>query len=368
MTSTATRTSTPLWKTLPSRYYWAEDIYELEKERIFYDSWLYVGRVQSIPNPGDFITQDIVDESVIVVRDKQGSINAFSNVCRHRGNKLCSAASGKFRGSAIPCGYHGWTYNLEGNLIATPNMIGTDGFHKEDFPLYPVTLHLWQGCIFVNLSANPEPFDPGIGALEEVIGRYNLENLAVGERREYHLDANWKIVQENNIECYHCPSIHPELCAIQPNVRRGNIGASNRDGNPLIEGGNAFTLDATTKRPLISTITPADEGRFRSTPVWPGFFMGFLPDHVFFFNVWPTGVEKSTVVMEWLFEPSTMAMPDFDPSDTVSFLDTVLRQDFDICHEVQKGIKARAHKSGVYAPNEFLPYEFNEWVKARVER
>ena len=368
MTSSVTEKASPIWRTLPSRYYWAEDIYELEKERIFYDTWLYVGRVAQIPNPGDFITQDIVDESVIIVRDKHGIINAFSNVCRHRGNKLCGVASGKFKGSAISCGYHGWTYDLDGELIATPNMIGTEGFRKGDFPLYPVALHFWEGGIFVNLSPNPEPFDPGVGPLADILARYNLANLEVAERREYHIDANWKLVQENNVECYHCPSIHPELCAIQPNVRRGNIGASNSDGNPLIKGGNSFTLDATTNRPLISTITPEDKGRFRSTPVWPAFFLGFLPDHVFTFNVWPTGVQTSTVVMEWLFEPSTIAMPDFDPSDTVEFLDTVVRQDFGICHEVQKGIKSRAHKSGVYAPNEFLPHEFNEWVRAKVER
>ena len=368
MTSSVTEKASPIWTTLPSRYYWADDIFELEKERIFYDSWLYVGRIAQIPNPGDFITQDIVDESVIVVRDKHGIINAFSNVCRHRGNKLCSAASGKFKGSAIPCGYHGWTYALDGELIATPNMIGTEGFRKEDFPLYPVSLHFWEGCIFVNLSPTPEPFDPGIGPLEEKLGRYNLANLEVGERREYHIDANWKLVQENNVECYHCPSIHPELCAIQPNVRMGNIGASSSDGNPLIEGGNAFTLDATTKRPLISTITQEDKGRFRSTPMWPAFFLGFLPDHVFAFNIWPTALEKTTVIVEWLFEPSTIAAPDFDPSDTVEFLDTVLRQDFGICHNVQKGIKSRAHKAGVYSPSEFLPHEFNEWVRARVER
>ena len=368
MTSSVTEKASPIWRTLPSRYYWAEDIYELEKERIFYDSWLYVGRVAQIPNPGDFITQDIVDESVIIVRDKHGIINAFSNVCRHRGNKLCGVASGKFKGSAISCGYHGWTYDLDGELIATPNMIGTEGFRKGDFPLYPVALHFWEGGIFVNLSPNPEPFNPGVGPLADILARYNLANLEVAERREYHIEANWKLVQENNVECYHCPSIHPELCAIQPNVRRGNIGASNSDGNPLIEGGNSFTLDATTNRPLISTITPEDEGRFRSTPVWPAFFLGFLPDHVFTFNVWPMGIEKSTVVMEWLFEPSTIAMPDFDPSDTVEFLDTVVRQDFGICHEVQKGIKSRAHKAGVYAPNEFLPHEFNEWVRARVDR
>ena len=170
MTSSVTEKASPIWRTLPSRYYWAEDIYELEKERIFYDSWLYVGRVAQIPNPGDFITQDIVDESVIIVRDKHGIINAFSNVCRHRGNKLCGVASGKFKGSAISCGYHGWTYDLDGELIATPNMIGTEGFRKEDFPLYPVALHFWEGGIFVNLSSNPEPFDPGVGPLADILG------------------------------------------------------------------------------------------------------------------------------------------------------------------------------------------------------
>ena len=296
-----------------------------------------MGRVNSIPKPGDFIVQDVVDESVIVVRNKHGEINAFFNVCRHRGNRLCTAASGRFKGSAIACRYHGWTYDLNGKLIATPNMVGTEGFDQSEFPLRPAALHIWQGCLFVNLSANPEPFDPGIGPLEETIDRYNFGELAVGARREYQLDANWKLVQENNVECYHCPSIHPELCAIQPNVRRGMIGSSSTEGNPLIPGGNAFTLDATTKRPLISTITPADEGRFRSTPIWPAFFLGFLPDHVFAFNIWPESLEKTTVKVEWLFEPDTIAMPDFDPDDTVNFLETVLKQDFDICHDVQKG-------------------------------
>ena len=367
MTSRATQIAAPVWTTLPSRYYWSEDIFQLEKERIFYDTWLYVGRVQDIPSPGDFMTQDIVDESVIVVRNRQGSISAFFNVCRHRGNKLCGAASGKFRGSAIPCGYHGWTYDLEGKLIATPNMIGTDEFRKEDFPLYPVALHVWKGCIFVNLSADPKPFDPDIGPVADKIDRYNLENLAVGARREYFLQANWKIVNENNIECYHCPSIHPELCAIQPNIRNGMIGSSSSDGNLLIEGGNAFTPDATTKRPLISTIRPEDEGRFRSTPIWPCFFLGLLPDSVFAFNVWPIAPEKSKVTVEWLFEPSTIALKDFDPSDTVDFGDNVLKQDFGICQSVQKGVKARAHKAGVYAANEFLLREFNEWIRARID-
>ena len=282
MTSSVTEKASPIWTTLPSRYYWAEDIFELEKERIFYDSWLYAGRVAQIPNPGDFITQDIVDESVIVVRDKHGIINAFSNVCRHRGNRLCSAALGKFRGSAISCGYHGWTYDLDGETNRHPEHDRHGGIPQGGFP----TVSQWPFTFGRAVSSstcppNPEPFDPGIGPLEEKLGRYNLANLEVGERREYHIDANWKLVQENNVECYHCPSIHPELCAIQPNVRSGNIGASSSDGNPLIEGGNAFTLDATTKRPLISTITQEDKGRFRSTPVWPAFFLGFLPDHVF---------------------------------------------------------------------------------------
>lgn len=353
--------------TLPSRYYWANDIYELEKERIFYKSWVCAGRADEIENPGDFFVCTVADESVIVVRDKADDINAFYNVCRHRGTRLCSRESGRFEGGAFACPYHGWTYALDGELIATPNMVDTPGFRLEEFPLYPVAVHLWQGFIFINLSSRPNPFGPALGEVGTKLSRYNLPGLRVGCRKVYDIRANWKIVLENNAECYHCPGIHPELCKIHPTFRDGIIGQEEADGAPLIEGGTTYSPSARSNRPVISTITEEDVGRFRSATIYPNFFLGLLPDHVFVFYMWPLGPKEARLTVEWLFEPSTIQAPGFDPGDTVGFLDTVLRQDYAICESVQKGIQSRAHQVGVYSAQEHLPYNFNQWVMDRLE-
>lgn len=358
---------TEIRSTLSGPYYWDRDIYELEKERIFYDSWLGVGRADQIPKSGDFFVRQVADESVVILRGETHEINSFYNVCRHRGNQICAQESGRFKGGAIACRYHGWTYALNGSLVATPNMVDVPGFRREDFPLYPVAVHLWEGFIFLNFSPDPEPFDPDLGQVADKLARYNLSGLKAAHREVFRVKANWKILEENNLECYHCPGIHPELCAIQPAVGKGMIGSENADGNPLIEGGNTFSLTAKTSRPLISSITKDDMSLFRSTTIYPNFFLGLLPDHVFTFAPWPLGPGETSVVVEWLFEPATIKATGFDPSDTVSFLNMVLRQDFDLCEEVQKGIQSRAHHSGVYSPQEHLPYKFNQWILERLE-
>lgn len=366
MTSKIVANDSTIQPTLPSHYYWSEDIYTLEKENVFYNSWLCVGRADRIPSPGDFFVQTVADESVIVTRDKTGKIYAFYNVCRHRGNRLCSKESGKFKGGALACRYHGWTYSLNGELIATPNMLDTDGFLMKDFPLYPVSVHLWEGFIFMNLSPPSEPFAPDLGPLATKIPHYNLEHLNTAHRETFKVKANWKLLEENNLECYHCPGVHPELCNIQPNVGRGRIGSANEDGNPLIDGGNTFSFTAMTDRLPISTITKEDEARFRSTTIYPTFFLGLLPDHVFTFTPWPVSVNETMVVVDWLFEPNTIESPGFDPSDSISFLTNILQQDFEIVEEVQKGIKSRVHRSGVYSSQEHLPHEFNQWLLDRL--
>ena len=109
--------------TIPSRYYYDETIFQREKEQIFHDMWFYVGRANEIPKAGDYMVRQVVDESVIVTRDKMGKVHAFYNVCRHRGTKLCQEQQGRFKGDAFACKYHGWTYGLDGKLLATPNML-----------------------------------------------------------------------------------------------------------------------------------------------------------------------------------------------------------------------------------------------------
>src|SRR5579864_3791871 len=145
-------------RTLPARYYTSDEIYAREVERIFGRRWLCVGRAEQIPNSGDYFLAEPFDESLIVVRGPDGKVRALYNVCRHRGTRMCEAKSGRFSG-AIQCPYHAWTYGLDGRLIAARNMADSPGFDKSEWPLNEAALAEWEGFLFVNLCAEPEPFE-----------------------------------------------------------------------------------------------------------------------------------------------------------------------------------------------------------------
>ena len=272
-----------LKRTLPSRYYYDSHIFEQEKELVFYDAWICAGRTEEIPHAGDYLLREVADESILVVRTKVGEVKAFYNVCRHRGNRLCSSESGRVSGRAFTCLYHGWTYNLDGELVATPNNDVRPSLDGDPLSLYPVAVRLWEGFIFLNLSSNPEPFEPDLGVLEGKLPKYNLANLRIGHRKVYNVKANWKLVLENNVECYHCPKVHPELCRIHPTFRSGAIGQGTRDGAPLIDGATTYSDTGFGTRPMISTLPEEDLAKFRSLTIYPNLFLGLLPDQVFVF-------------------------------------------------------------------------------------
>src|SRR2546426_3908291 len=155
MTTTA-RAENFLLSTLPGRYYSDPEIYELEQERIFSQMWVCVGRADTLADPGAYQLATIGQESIIVVRDRDGALQAFLNVCRHRGARLCTQASGQLKGS-IQCRYHAWTYGLDGRLIGAPNVMNDEQFDRTAFGLLPVALDIWEGFIWLNLSDNPPP-------------------------------------------------------------------------------------------------------------------------------------------------------------------------------------------------------------------
>ena len=349
-------------RTLPSRYYYDPDILEQEKERIFYDSWVGVGRAEEVAEAGDYVLKQVGEENVIVVRTKSGEIKAFYNVCRHRGNRICLEERGRAGGSAFSCRYHGWTYSLDGELMATPNVEPRPSLEGDPLSLFSVAARVWEGFIFLNLSGTPEPFEPSLGLLEDKLPRYSLANLRVGHRKTYEIKANWKVVQENNMECYHCPGVHPELCRIHPSYTNGVIGQELRDGVPFVEGMTTYSDSGVRKWPVISTLTEEDLGRFRSLTLYPNFFLGLIPDQAFAFYLWPVTSKTSRLTVHWLFEESVVGDPGFDPSESVYFLDRVLTQDYGICEDVQEAMRSRAYERGVYLPHEHLPYKFNQWV------
>ncbi|MDQ6662154.1 MAG: Rieske (2Fe-2S) protein, partial [Chloroflexota bacterium] len=154
--STINPSETTFTSTLPGRYYYDAAIYDLEQERIFSQMWVCVGRADELLQPGAYQTIAIGRESIIVVRNREGILQAFLNVCRHRGARLCTEAGGQLKGT-IQCRYHAWTYGLDGRLLGAPNVLHNEQFDRTAYGLLPVAVEVWEGFIWLNLSDNPTP-------------------------------------------------------------------------------------------------------------------------------------------------------------------------------------------------------------------
>jgi phenylpropionate dioxygenase-like ring-hydroxylating dioxygenase large terminal subunit len=191
---------------LEQRFYTDPAIYALEVERILNRNWILAGHVSQIPQPGDFFLTKMGKESAIVVRGSDGKVKAFANVCRHRGSRVCLQESGSTR--KFECPYHGWMYDLDGNLTAARSM--PKDFDKKSYGLHPVSVDVLGGLIFVCFCENPPSLDGARRDLAEPFAFFDFENLKVAAHRSYPIDANWKLAVENYQECYHCATAHPE--------------------------------------------------------------------------------------------------------------------------------------------------------------
>jgi glycine betaine catabolism A len=163
-------------KTLAREYYLSPEIFAAEQERIFTKGWFCAGHVSRIPNGGDYFVQDAFGEGIIILRDHNEEVRAFYNVCRHRGTYMCEESEGRFSKS-IQCPYHAWTYSLDGRLIGAPLMKGVEDFNREEFPLHAVHLRVWEGFIFLNLAAAPQPFEQAFAPILDKFSKWNLPML-----------------------------------------------------------------------------------------------------------------------------------------------------------------------------------------------
>ena len=165
---------------------------------------------EQVDRPGQFFVRELLGESIIVTRAPSGRVNAFYNVCRHRGTKLCTELEGTFAGS-IQCPYHAWTYDLEGRWSGAPHMEEVPHFRKDDYPLHRVHCDEWDGHIFLNLSPEPQPLAEQLADLPGKFRPWRMEDLRLGHRIVYDVQANWKLLIQNYNECLHCPNLHPAL-------------------------------------------------------------------------------------------------------------------------------------------------------------
>ena len=346
-------------RSLPQEYFVSHKIFANEETKIFSKAWVLVGHQSQIPDTGDFFLATIANESLIVIRDQQGEVRAFYNVCRHRGSRLKEEPRG--HSSAIQCPYHAWTYALDGRLMGAPHMDDVPGFEKADYSLSSVNLGLWEGFVFVNLANKPVPLEKWFAPLKGKFSHWNISILKPAKRIEYDVRANWKLMFENYSECYHCPGVHPQLQKISPydsaenDLRHGPFLGGFMKINP----GKSLTMSGNACAAFVGKIEDLQRVFYYS--IFPNTLLSLHPEYVMVHQLWPQSPERTLIVCDWLFHPDAFRRENFNPTDAIEFWDTTNRQDWHVCELSQQGIASRAYQPGPFSPRESIPAAWDKY-------
>ena len=368
-----TATTPSLIPTLAGRYYTDPVIFALEQERVFERMWTCVALAADLAGPGAFRTVAVGRESVVLVRGRDGAVRGFLNVCRHRGARLCTDEEGQLRRN-LQCPYHAWTYDLTGKLIAAPNLTSMPDIDRVEYGLLPVHLRNWLGYVWICLGEDPPPFEADV--IGEVTGRlgdpaaiehYGVEGLALGRRIRYDVAANWKLIVENFMECYHCATIHPELTEVLPEFAEGYAAqffvGHGAEFGASVEG---FTVDGSAGGEKLPGVTDEQDRRYYAITIKPQVFINLVPDHVILHRMTPVAADRTIVECDWLFAPDVVASGrDLDAS--VELFHRVNVQDFDACERTQPSMSSRAYRDGgVLVPSEHHIGAFHDWLLQRL--
>jgi choline monooxygenase len=329
--------------TLPSSLYTAPDAFEKEKERIFARTWQVVGRCDQVANAGEYFTTELVGEPLLIVRDSDGKLRGFYNVCRHRAGPPAEGCGSR---KVFRCGYHGWTYGLDGELISATEIEGVEGFRPEDFALAPVRVEEWFNFIFVNLDAEARPLRETLGDLPVQAGKFQFEAMKLFERRTYEMNCNWKTYVDNYLEGYHLPSVHPGLnreldynaYVVEPHAEPPSQYV--RQFSPIR---TAQAGDATPRRYA--------EAREDLTTdyfwIFPNWMLNCYPDNASLNIVLPVAPERSLAIFEWYLPEKDHSSPAAKAS--VEFSHQIQVEDVGICEIVQKNLRSRSYSRGRFS-------------------
>lgn len=362
---------------LPAAWYHDPAQYARELEAVWYRDWVCVGRADELREPGDYFVAEVGEERVVLTRERDGTLRAFHDTCRHRGSALCTAPRGRFAGGRITCPYHAWSYALSGELLATPKMAMPADFRREDYALYAVAADSWGGFLFVNLDARPaRTLAEFLGEEAGNVARWPLARLESVHREVTSLACNWKLFWENYSECYHCPGVHPELCRVVPLYREGVLDYEDSatpppvagDTRPRVAPGLAtWTLDGQTALPPIEGPSEADRAAGMAFASFTAsLFIVAHPDYVRSVRILPRGPERIELAVDWLLPPGVAASHADALGKMLELGRRVVAQDGRVCELNQKGLRARRHHAGVLMPQEASLHEFHDWLKSRL--
>ncbi len=374
---------------LDREFYTDPGFYQLDLENIWYRDWLFVGHDCELPKPGSYITVQVGDYPVIVVRDRQQTIRAFHNACRHRGSRICSAAKGT--AAKLVCPYHQWTYELDGRLLFARDM-GPD-FKPADFGLKPIHCETVGGYVFISLADQPMSFQPVRAQIEPYLAPHRLSEAKVAFEQTIIEKGNWKLTWENNRECYHCAGSHPELCRTYPEAPGvtgvnahedpetaehwarceaaglpskfvlDSLGQFRTARMPLLRDAVSYTMSgkAAVNRPLSDSVQTPKIGTMLLFH-YPSTWNHVLGDHAVSFRVLPKGPLETEVTTKWLVHKDAVEGVDYSIDEMTKVWIATNDQDRRIIEENQFGILSPVYTPGPYsAVHEGGVIQFVDW-------
>lgn len=372
-----------------------EDVYQQDLEQIWHQEWIFAGHTIEIEKPGEYITLQIGDYPVVIIRGDDSEVRAFHNACRHRGSRVCSQAKGK--AAKLVCPYHSWTFGLDGKLLFAGNM--SPEFKTEDYPLMPVHCEIVNTYIYVSVAKKAPVFGAFRRDLSPFIEPHNLLDCKVAFESNLLERGNWKLVFENNRECYHCETNHPELMnsfVENPSVA-GTLGDDDPDlaahwdkceaaGLPsrlIMDEGGQYRI---TRIPLSDNAVsytmdgkPAVKGRLDDTDVedigvllyfnYPSTWNHFLGDHVLSFRVLPISAGQTLVTTKWLVPKDAVEGVDYDLKHMTKVWMATNEQDRQLVEETFRGVSSPSYIPGPFSDiSENGVCQFVDWYCATMKK
>lgn len=390
---------------LEAPFYTSAELFDLDVAAVFATSWIFAATEAELPEPGDFVTLEVGTYSVIVVRDDDGQVRALHNVCRHRGARILNEDRGSV--GNLVCGYHKWTYATDGTLLHA--VAQPPGFDRTCFGLKPVHVRNVAGLVFICLADEPPAdFDEVAGLVEPYLTPHRLHRTKVAAQEDLVEEGNWKLVMENNRECYHCDG-HPELsCSLFPTYgyEAEEVPARLRPAydryvraeadlhracaeqglpyalieeldtrptgfriqrEPLDGAGESFTADGRkVSDRLLGDLTSARLGRL-SVHLQPNAWFHFLSDHAVTFTVLPLAAGRTLLRTTWLVHEDAVEGEDYDMDALTSVWRNTNSQDQVFVARAQLGVSSPAYEPGPYTPSEYQVDAFCNWYLARLK-
>jgi choline monooxygenase len=321
--------------TIPSRWYLDPQFLDLERARVFAKTWQPVALAKTVAEPGTFAAVEIAGEPVVVARAKDGVLRAFSNVCRHRASLI---ADGCGKSATLRCPYHGWTYALDGRLLACPEFEGVLDWETSSVRLPEYRVETWGPYVFVNQDLSAPPLETTFGDIPDQVAKIGcaVDRLEFSERREYLIDCNWKVYIDNYLEGYHLPAAHPSL------FRELDYSQYRVD---------TFRYYSSQYAPIRPPRAGQPDRRYAADGlnalyywIFPNFMLNVYPDNLSSNIIVPLSPDKTLTIFEWFGYPGSPVR-----QETIAFSDEIQQEDIKICERVQKGLRSRTYDTGRFS-------------------